>query len=125
MMANVAGPDPGSDAATETSPRFHPHAQSLGSSAASYTDLILSLAAHDDHFTDVNKFPEADVRQRFLRERSIRAQYVEWLIMAQASVVKQFHDDVRMQKVDPNDEEICKKHAIAMEKLDEVLKWNS
>lgn len=125
MMPNAASSDPGSHSAAETSPHFHLHPQHLESGAASYADLILSLAAHDGYFTDIKKFPEADIRDRFLRERSIRARYVEWLIMVQRSVVDQLHDDVRMQKVDANDEEFRKKHAIAMQKLDEVLRWSS
>ena len=120
-MAESADPIIGG---TRSAPRFD-HQPGYGYVIPSHADLIFCLASYENYFNDVDKHPEADVRQRFLRERCMRAQYVEWLVMVRQNAWDELLRDVRMRKVDPNDEGYLEKHATAVRGLNEALSWSS
>lgn len=109
---------------TEMPPRLRPDHQP-GLESPSNVDLVLSLIDHDDLFDKFDRHPEADVRHRFLRERSKRAHYVEWLVMVRAKALAALEQDVKAGNVDPIDEGYLGRYDTAMAKFDEALSWVS
>jgi hypothetical protein len=125
LMAETNGTtDPGIGGSGPT-PRICQRPAAPRAENPTYADLVLSLVTHEDYFVDVNEFPEADVRQRYLHERCMRAQYVEWWVMDRRDAWRKLLDEVRTGKSKPDDEEYKKRHAIIAHEVDEALSWSS
>jgi hypothetical protein len=121
-MAETTDPGIGG---SEPTPRIPQPSAAPGTEKPTHADLILSLITHEDYFINVEKYPEADVRRRFLRERCMRAQYVEWWVMDRRDAWIKLLHDVRTGNADPNDEEYIKRHDIVVREIDEALSWSS
>jgi hypothetical protein len=116
--------DPGIGGSVPT-PRIHQPSAAPGTEKPTHADLIRLLLTHEDYFVGVENNPEVDVRQRFLRERCMRAQYVEWWVMDRRDAWAKLLHDVRTGKTDPSDEEYMKRHATVVREIDEALSWSS
>ncbi|KAF2648752.1 hypothetical protein K491DRAFT_722300 [Lophiostoma macrostomum CBS 122681] len=89
-------------------------------------NILRSLIAHGKLFEDIdNNHPEGDVRLRFLKLRTIRAQYVEGRVWQQWRRYDDFMSEVKAGKKDPNHAEVLDEFEDIMTSLIDYLDLNS